>query len=121
MRVILGGGGPSMNRIHKILLVSDTWHPAVNGVVRTLDTTIREIQRTGRLVQLIEPGLFRNFACPFYPEFRIAWPDRQQLGGLVEDFDSDAIHIATEGTLGLAMRSHCLARGLRFTTSYHTN
>jgi glycosyltransferase involved in cell wall biosynthesis len=32
----------------------------------------------------------------------------------------DAIHIATEGPIGLAARRHCLREGLRFTTAYHT-
>ena len=31
-----------------------------------------------------------------------------------------ALHIATEGPLGLAARRHCLRHGMRFTTSYHT-
>ena len=32
----------------------------------------------------------------------------------------DAIHVATEGPLGHAMRRLCLRRGLPFTTSFHT-
>jgi glycosyltransferase involved in cell wall biosynthesis len=32
----------------------------------------------------------------------------------------DAIHIATEGPLGLAARAYCLDQDLRFTTAYHT-
>src|SRR3569832_1894433 len=33
---------------------------------------------------------------------------------------ADAIHIATEGPLGQAVRRVCLRRGLPFTTSFHT-
>ncbi len=35
-------------------------------------------------------------------------------------FGADAIHISTEGPIGLATRRHCLANGLAFTTAYHT-
>ncbi len=31
----------------KILIVSDAWHPQVNGVVRTLDTTIGVLRKLG--------------------------------------------------------------------------
>jgi glycosyltransferase involved in cell wall biosynthesis len=39
---------------------------------------------------------------------------------LLEEFGPDAIHIATEGTLGAAARKWCLRRQFPFTTSYHT-
>ena len=35
-------------------------------------------------------------------------------------FRPHALHIATEGPLGLAMRRYCRARALPFTSSYHT-
>jgi glycosyltransferase involved in cell wall biosynthesis len=39
---------------------------------------------------------------------------------MLSQFQPHAIHIATEGTLGLAARRYCLTNNLRFTTSYHT-
>jgi glycosyltransferase involved in cell wall biosynthesis len=42
------------------------------------------------------------------------------LSSLLEEFAPDAIHIATEGTLGAAARKWCLRRSFPFTTSYHT-
>jgi glycosyltransferase involved in cell wall biosynthesis len=39
---------------------------------------------------------------------------------LLEEHDPQAIHIATEGPLGLAGRRFCRRRGLPFTTSLHT-
>jgi glycosyltransferase involved in cell wall biosynthesis len=35
-------------------------------------------------------------------------------------FAPQALHIATEGPLGLSARRFCISRGMRFTTSYHT-
>ena len=39
---------------------------------------------------------------------------------LLERAKADAIHIATEGTIGHAVRRVCLRRGVPFTTSFHT-
>jgi glycosyltransferase involved in cell wall biosynthesis len=109
-----------MKTISRVLIASDVWHPQVNGVVRTLDATVRELTRRGVEVRLIEPGLFPGVPCPFYPEFRVCWPWTGRLDRLIADFDPDAIHICTEATIGLAVRRHCLRRRLRYTTSYHT-
>src|ERR1700759_33809 len=38
----------------------------------------------------------------------------------IREVDPDAIHIATEGPLGIAARAHCLKHRLAFTTAYHT-
>jgi glycosyltransferase involved in cell wall biosynthesis len=39
---------------------------------------------------------------------------------MIDDYQPSAIHIATEGPLGLAARRHCLRRGYEFTTAFHT-
>ena len=39
---------------------------------------------------------------------------------MIEAAAPDAIHIVTEGPLGLAARRWCLKRGLAFTTAFHT-
>jgi glycosyltransferase involved in cell wall biosynthesis len=109
-----------MAEICKVLLVSDAWHPQVNGVVRTLDMTLRELARAGCSVRLLEPGQFRSLPCPVYPGFRLAWPDTRRLEAIFREFEPDAVHVATEASLGLAVRLYAAARGLRFTTSYHT-
>jgi glycosyltransferase involved in cell wall biosynthesis len=109
-----------MHAIHRLLVVTDTWHPEVNGVVRTWDTTIELLSRQGIDVQVIHPNLFWSFRFPFYPDIRVAWPSTRQIQELIDRFDPDAIHIATEGTLGLSVRNYCTWRNLRFTTSYHT-
>jgi 1,2-diacylglycerol 3-alpha-glucosyltransferase/glucuronosyltransferase len=104
----------------RILLASDAWPPQVNGVVRTLTEVIRELAATGHEVTTIEPGLFRSIPCPFYPEIRLALGVGRRIGGLVADAAPDAIHIATEGPIGVALRRWCVARGWGFTTAFHT-
>ncbi|MCC6708528.1 MAG: glycosyltransferase family 1 protein [Gammaproteobacteria bacterium] len=104
----------------RIALVTDAWHPQVNGVVRTLDTTVSCLRRMGHEVLTVTPQGFRTLPCPTYPSIRVAlWPSRGVARAL-EEFAPDAIHIATEGPLGHAARRWCLRRGLPFTTAFHT-
>ena len=104
----------------KLLIVTDAWHPQVNGVVRTLTTTRAELERLGHKVEVIAPDRFRTIPMPTYPEIRLALAPGRRLRQMIDDAKPDAIHIATEGPLGFAARHYCLKRGLPFTTAYHT-
>ena len=104
----------------RILLATDAWTPQVNGVVRTLTEVLRELAAMGHRVNTVQPGLFRSMPCPFYPEIRLALGVRRRIGNIIEAVAPDAIHIATEGPIGLAVRNWCLAHGYDFTTAFHT-
>lgn len=104
----------------KIAIVTDAWRPQTNGVVKTLSTTAEGLRALGHDVTFIEPNQFKTFPCPTYPEIRLAWLPYGRVAQLLEDFGPDAVHIATEGTLGAAARKWCLRRRFPFTTSYHT-
>ncbi len=103
-----------------LALVSDAWAPQVNGVVRTLSTTVALLRARGWTVTTITPDRFRSLACPTYPEIRLAMPAPGRIGTLIAESGATAVHIATEGPLGLAARRHCLNSGRPFTTSFHT-
>lgn len=104
----------------RILIVTDAWEPQVNGVVRTLQATIAELRATGHEVDIISPDLFRSVPCPSYPEIRLAFAGRRSVEHRIRAFAPQAIHISTEGPLGLAARRWCLRSGFPFTTAYHT-
>ena len=104
----------------KILIVTDAWRPQTNGVVSTLSHTLECLRGFGHEVRLISPAGFRTLACPSYPEIRLAVFPGAQVARAISDFDPDAVHIATEGPLGMAARRYCMRRGLYFTSSYHT-
>jgi glycosyltransferase involved in cell wall biosynthesis len=104
----------------RILILTDAWYPQVNGVVRTLDSVATELRAMGDEVRFVTPDLFANLPCPTYPEIRLALVTPRRIAAIVDEFRPDAIHIATEGPIGLAGRHACLARGLVFTTSFHT-
>lgn len=104
----------------KVAIVTDAWRPQTNGVVQTLSTTAQTLRAAGHEVLVVEPGQFRTFPCPTYPEIRLAWFAYRRLSQLLEEFAPDCIHIATEGPLGGAARTWCLRNRFAFTTSYHT-
>lgn len=103
-----------------MLIVSDAWHPQVAGFVRTLSMTARVLTAVGHQVEVIGPDRFRTIPLPTYPDIRLAVHPRPKLQRLIEAFNPDYLHVATEGTLGWAARSWALRHGCRFTTSFHT-
>jgi glycosyltransferase involved in cell wall biosynthesis len=50
----------------------------------------------------------------------VALPNRREIAARIEAVSPDAIHIATEGPIGWAVRAYCRRRQLAFTTSYTT-
>lgn len=106
--------------MRRLVLVSDAWAPQVNGVVRTLQTTAMLLEERGWDVTTITPDLFRSWPCPTYPEIRLAVGAGRHVGQMIEAAGPAAIHIATEGPLGLAARAHAMRAGRPFTTSFHT-
>jgi len=104
----------------RILLVTDAWEPQVNGVVRTLKTTARELTSMGHEVRFLAPLEFRTLPCPTYPEIRLSLFPQAKVDRTIRDFDPDVLHIATEGPLGMAARRHALRHDFPFTTAYHT-
>ena len=105
----------------KILLVTDAWHPQMNGVVRTLDTTVEILRARGHVVEVIAPsdGYF-TLPLPTYPDIRLAPFAGRDVRRRMIAFAPEAVHIATEGPLGQIARRLCLRWGMPFTTSYHT-
>jgi len=104
----------------RIALVTDAWKPQVNGVVTTIAEVVDGVTQRGHDVLLVEPSLFRTFACPGYREIRLAWRPYRGVAAMLDAFAPDALHIATEGPLGIAARRHALRRGWSFTTAFHT-
>src|SRR5260221_9617619 len=104
----------------RILLVTDAWEPQVNGVVRTLTRVVAELRERADQVEVISPDQFSTFPLPTYPEIKLAVGAYEKVQQRFKSFEPEAIHIATEGPIGLAARRICLEWKLPFTTSYHT-
>jgi glycosyltransferase involved in cell wall biosynthesis len=104
----------------RILIATDAWHPQVNGVVRTLTSLANSAAALGAEVEFLTPDGFPSIAVPTYPGLRIAWPNRREIARRIEAAAPDAVHIATEGPVGWAVRGYCRRHKLAFTTSYTT-
>lgn len=104
----------------RIAIVTDAWMPQMNGVVRTLAATRDILVSRGHEVEMISPEGYRSVPCPTYPDIRLAMPLPGAIGRRLTRLAPDAIHVATEGPLGLAARRFCTVRGVPFTTAYHT-
>ena len=104
----------------KIMIVTDAWEPQVNGVVRTLKQTMHELKKMGYVIEMITPLEFKTIPCPTYPDISLSLFPGRKVRQKMESFSPDAIHIATEGPLGIAARAYAIKNRLPFTTAYHT-
>nr|WP_139826419.1 glycosyltransferase family 1 protein [Derxia lacustris] len=106
-----------------ILLVTDAWAPQVNGVVRTWTEVLREARALGLRIEVAAPDAGPTMAAPTEPGVRLSLAPVRVLDAALARLPGrrpDALHIATEGPLGLAARLRAGREGWRFTTSYHT-
>ena len=104
----------------RVLIVTDAWEPQVNGVVRTLKSTRRELQALGHSVEMLTPLEFCTVPCPTYPDIRLSLFPGRTVARRIRELAPQALHIATEGPLGMAARAFARRNVLPFTTAYHT-
>lgn len=105
----------------KIMLVTDAWHPQVNGVVHTWSYITNLISRDHE-VAVLNPYIEGSEHLPLKLQGNI--PILKNASHIVtKHYDQhlpDRVHIATEGSLGLAMRQFCRKNKINYNTSYHT-
>jgi glycosyltransferase involved in cell wall biosynthesis len=111
---------PTGSNPMKVLVATDAWRPQVNGVVRTLGSLARAAGKLGVDVEFLSPDGFWTFPVPTYRGLRLALPGKKKIAERIETAKPDAIHIATEGPIGHAVRAYCIRAGRPFTTSYTT-
>ncbi|MBF0443443.1 MAG: glycosyltransferase family 1 protein [Oligoflexales bacterium] len=99
----------------KLLFVCDPlinekgYNTALSAVIKALRTNLPSFGHSSILVtKSILAGI---------PPGTSAYP---RVCEVLDGLEFDHIHIVTEGRLGLLARRYCVARGLRFTTEYHT-
>ncbi len=113
-----GVAGEAQGR--KILIATDAWRPQVNGVVRTLSGLAQEVPQFGAQIRFLTPEGFSTLGMPGYPEIRLALASPTAIAQRIEQEAPEAIHIATEGPIGVMVRHWCLRNRVPFTTCYHT-
>jgi len=106
--------------VSKIAIITDAWTPQVNGVVVCIQQTVKHLRGMGQDVFVIGPDRFKNIPCPTYPEIRLALFPRKKVFAILDDLKPDALHINTEGPLGIAARSYAQKNKMRYTTAFQT-
>jgi glycosyltransferase involved in cell wall biosynthesis len=102
----------------KIILATDAWEPQINGVARTLKNTEKELVKMGHEVNVLQPEMFKTINCPYSKDVKLGFVSQKYLKDFIKN--PCAVHIATEGTIGLATRIFCKRNNIPFTTAYHT-
>lgn len=103
----------------QLTIFTDAWEPQINGVVSTLKATKKELEKRGWTVKIVHPDLFK-VTIPLQPSTGIFMP-LFPMGIADEEVKSaEHIHIATEGSIGLAARYACKKYKKCYTTSFHT-
>jgi 1,2-diacylglycerol 3-alpha-glucosyltransferase len=118
----------------KIGVFTDSYHPYVSGVVRSIETFSRELRALGHEIYLFAPNYpqlkgkkeeenifrFPSFNTPFNPEFYIALPLLPQVKKYALGLGLDLIHVHSPFMLGRAGASLARSFGLPLVFTYHT-
>ncbi|AOX02675.1 glycosyl transferase [Moorena producens PAL-8-15-08-1] len=116
----------------RIALFTETFLPKVDGIVTRLRHTVEHLQRNGDQVLVICPegGLkaykgatiygVSGFPLPLYPELKLALP-RPSIGGVLEEFQPDLIHVVNPAVLGLGGLYYAKVMNIPLVASYHTH
>lgn len=104
----------------KIAIATDAWLPQVNGVVRTLQMTVAQLEQRGHVVEMVTPDRFLTMPMPGYHEIKLAVAPRGGVRKALGRFAADVVHVVTEGPIGWAARRWCIDKGVAFTSAFHT-
>lgn len=121
-----------MTNLLRILFVTETYPPEINGVAMTTQRMVRGLRDRGHWVGLVRPRQPRDLAeadtwtvtglpIPKYPGLHLGLPAWRRLGQILDAQRPDLVHIVTEGPLGWAALWAARSRGLPVTSGYHTH
>ncbi len=116
----------------RILLVTETYPPEINGVAMTTQRLVEGLRERGHWVGLVRPRqrlepiaadtfLVAGLPIPNYPGLRLGMPAYRRLGRIMDRQRPDVVHVVTEGPLGWAAVYAARARKLPLTSGYHTH
>ncbi|HWT29235.1 MAG TPA: glycosyltransferase family 1 protein [Methylophilaceae bacterium] len=121
----------------RLVLVTETWPPEINGVAMTLSRLIKGLAQRHWQVTLVRPRqrgegrlaadvaidhmLVPGFPIPGYSALRIGAPMFEKLRHAWKYDRPHVVHIATEGPLGWAALKAARSLGIPVSSSFHTN
>ena len=116
----------------RIAYVTETWHPAINGVVTRLSATVSDLAGRGHEVLVVAPGAFdqplegvrvrgvRSVRIPFIYGGEPWGLPLPSVVRLLDDFGPDLIHAVNPVLLGWSGIAYARRRGIPLACSYHT-
>src|SRR5262245_42654932 len=119
-----------MARSLRLVLVTETFPPEVNGVARTLGRWVRAFRERGHRVEVVRPRRHgepadplrvHGMALPFYQQVRVGVTGPARMRRLLGRLAPDLVHIATEGPLGFSALLAANWLGIPVASSFHTN
>lgn len=124
----------------KLVLVTETYAPEINGVAMTLGRLVDGFAQRGHRVTIIRPRQrhesprysvthrvasrqvrLPGVPIPGYSQLRLGLPSARRLQQLWTVSRPDLVHVATEGPLGASAITIAKRLGLPVTSSFHTN
>lgn len=116
----------------RILLVTDTFPPDINGVARTLQKWVEGLRERGHTVGLVttlqagggqpdDREVVGSVPLPGYPGLRIGLASRRQMKALIHGFGAEVLYVATETPLGLAAIQAARKLKIPVISGFHTN
>lgn len=117
----------------RVALFSDTYHPQVNGVARTLKRLTDHYEKRRIEYKVFVPDLqdhkpsypnvhsFTSFPFFLYPECRTAIANPKTIVKQLKDFSPSLIHVTTPLTMGLYGIRGAKKMEIPLVASYHTH
>ncbi|MGE9290356.1 MAG: glycosyltransferase family 4 protein [Puniceicoccales bacterium] len=120
----------------KIVLITETFPPEVNGVAMTNQRLVRGLLAKGHEITLVKPGKkseagMSEWGCRILPIFGVPIPNYQglrfglprpgRLKAVFRKLQPDVVHVATEGPLGISAMRSARKLGIPVTSTFHTN
>jgi UDP-2,3-diacylglucosamine pyrophosphatase LpxH/glycosyltransferase involved in cell wall biosynthesis len=114
----------------KIVFVTDTYYPDVNGVAMTLGRLVKGLRGKGHDVHIIHTAQaggdedetpMRGFGLPGYKEVRVGLPKPLRFKKRWQEDRPDVVYVATESPMGGSAVKACRKLGLPVVMGFHTN
>lgn len=121
----------------RILVVTETFPPEINGVAKTLHRMLSDLLQRGHEIILVRPKqgpndlatasgnyrevLVRGAKIPFYEDLRFGYPEKYLLRRLIQLEKPDLVHVVTEGPLGWSAVRAARHVGIPIVSDFRTN
>jgi phosphatidylinositol alpha 1,6-mannosyltransferase len=116
----------------RVLVVSESFLPQVNGVTNSVRRVLEHLAANGHQAELVAPTgpatyagftvtLARGARLPFYRDFRIGLETRRRLRAVMLRFQPDVVHVASPATLGYQAAKAAGELGIPTVAIYQTD